>query len=102
MQGTLATAGQVNNHVVTKVVKAELVVSAIGNISGIGLTTGYRPHEWPRLVFRLILWVIDKALIVLNAAYANTEGIKDRPHPLRVALGKIVINGDKMTTLTSQ
>ena len=40
--------------------------------------------------------------LVLKAADGQAEGIVDRPHPLRVALGQVVVHGHQMRAATVQ
>ena len=39
---------------------------------------------------------------MLNRTHRQPQGVIDRAHPLRVALGEIVVNGDDMDATASQ
>ena len=75
---------QIELHVVTQVVEAELVVGAVGNVGRISLTT---------------LIVIE---IVHDYAHRQAkEGIK-LSHPLRVAFSEVVVDGDDVNTFSGK
>ena len=63
-------------HVVAQIVEAELVVRAVGDVGGVGLP----------------------ALIVVETMHDDADGhaekLVDLAHPLRVAAGEIVVDGD--------
>ena len=69
--------GLVRGHaVVTEVVEAELAVGAVGDVA-------------------LVLGAADvRRLIVLNAADAEAEELEEVAHPLGVASGQVVVDGD--------
>ena len=72
----LDIAGQLELHVVAQVVEAQLVVRAVGNVSGVGL---------------LALFV---AQVVLDHADCQAQEAEDAAHPLAVALGQVVVDRD--------
>ena len=76
--------GFVNHHVVPEVVKAELVVGAVGDVAGVGL---------PSLVV---------VLFVYYAAHGHTEEFVYFAHPLGVALRQVVVHGDYMHAVTGK
>jgi hypothetical protein len=71
-------------HVVAQVVEAELVVRAVGDVAGVG----------------------GAALVVVQAvdddADRHAEEAVDAAHPLRVALGEIVVDGHDMHALAGE
>src|SRR5262245_4068983 len=72
---------QLELHVVAQVVETELVVRAVGDVGGVGdLALGV--HE-----------------IVLDDADGHAEEAIDLAHPLRVAAGEVVVDGDDMHPL---
>ena len=71
-------------HVVAQVVEAEFVVGAVGDVAGIGGLAGF---------------VVDA---VNDAADAETEEAVDLPHPLRIAAGEVVVDGDDMHALAGK
>ena len=67
---------QLELHVVAQVVEAELVVGAVGDVGGVG---------------DLPLGVVE---LVLDDADRHAEEAVDLAHPLRVAAGEVVVDGD--------
>ena len=74
----------VDGHIVTQIVKAHLVVGAIGDVGLIGLLA---------LLF---------GKIVNDQPHAQSQEAVNLAHPLRVTLGQIVIDGDDMDALAGQ
>ncbi len=74
-----------NGHVVTQVVETELVVGTEGDICLIGLATSLRV-----------------GLVLVDTVHAQSVEHIKRPHPLRVTLGQIVVDGHHMDTITRQ
>ena len=68
-------------HVVAEIVEAELVVGAVGDVGRVG---------------RLALLVVE---IVLDDADGHAEEAVDLAHPLRVAAGQVVVDGDDVDAL---
>ena len=68
-------------HVVAQVVETELVVRAVGDVAGVGLTT------------LVIVQPMD------DHADAQTQKTVDAPHPLRIAAGEVVVDGDDVNAL---
>ena len=71
-------------HVVAQIVEAELVVGAVGDVGGVGLA----------------------ALVVVEAvdddADGHAEELVDLAHPLGVAAGEIVVDGDDVHALAGE
>ncbi len=63
-------------HVVAQVVEAELVVRAVRDVAAVGVAAVLVRH------------------VVLDAADRKAEELVDPPHPLGVALGEVVVDGD--------
>ena len=76
--------GFVDGHVVTQIVKAHLVVRAVGNVGGIRLLALGARH------------------IVHDQADAQPEEAVDLAHPLAVAAGEVVVDGDDVHALTGE
>ena len=76
--------GLVDRHVVPEVVKAQLVVGAVGDVGGVGHPALRRGH----------------------AGNHQTDGkphvAVDLAHPLRVALGQVLVDGDHVNALAGQ
>ncbi|MCU0293902.1 MAG: hypothetical protein MUF10_18275 [Thermoanaerobaculaceae bacterium] len=68
--------GDVELHVVAQVVEAELVVGAVGDVGAVGRQT------------------LGVAHLVLDAPHGQAQEPVDLPHPLGVALGQVVVDGD--------
>ena len=77
----LGQVGQAELHVVAEVVEAELVVRAVGDVGAIG---------------GIALGVSD---VVLDRAHGQAQEPVDGPHPLRVALGQVVVDRDDVDAL---
>ena len=71
-------------QVVAKIVEAEFVIGAVGDITAIGGAAG------------LVIHIAD------DAADTHPEAFIDAPHPAGVARGQIVVHGDDMDTVALQ
>ena len=71
-------------HVVAQIVEAEFVVRAVGDVGGVGLAA---------------LIVVEP---VDDDADGHAEELVDLPHPLRVAAGEIVVDGDDVHALARE
>ena len=74
----------VDGHIVAEIVKAHLVVGTVGYVSQICLLTLGLVH------------VVD------NETHLEAEETVHLTHPLAVALGKVIVDGDDMDTLAAQ
>ena len=74
----------IDNHIVAQIVKTQLVVGAVGDIAGI----------------RLAALVIFH--IVQNQTDTQAEEAVNLAHPLAVALGEVVVDGDDMNALAAE
>ena len=74
----------VDDHVVTQIVKTELIIGTIGDIAVISLTA------------RIVIHIIQ------DAADGQTQEAVHLAHPLRVTAGQIVIDGHDMYALALQ
>ncbi len=80
----LDVAAEVELHVVAQVVEAELVVGAVGDVGPVG-----------HLAFLV-------AQVVLDHPHREAEEAEDATHPLAVALGQVVVDGDHMHALARE
>ena len=71
-------------HVVAQVVEAELVVGAVGDVGGVLLAAGGRVH------------------VGEDHAHLEAEEAVHPAHPLRVALGQVVVDRDDVHALAGQ
>ncbi len=71
-------------HVVAQVVEAELVVGAVGDVAVVG-----------GAAFLVVQ-------IVHDGAHRHAEELVDLPHPLGVALGQVVVDGDDVYALAGE
>ena len=69
---------QRRRHVVAQVVEAELGVRAVGDVGGVGLLALGERH------------------LVADERRPHAERLVDRPHPLGVALGEVVVDRDEV------
>ena len=93
---TLYALLKLGDHVVAEVVKAELIVCAVGDISGIRLTPGDRAQLCGLLVAAVIVGVEQERTIVRNHANGEAHEGEDRTHPTCVATGEVVVDGHHM------
>ncbi len=82
VQATLHAVSLFRDHVVAQVVKAKLVIGAVGNVAGIGL---------------LLRVVIE--LGEVNTGSQAKGGIKPS-HPLGITGGQVIVHGHHVNTLT--
>ena len=71
-------------HVVAQVVEAELVVRAVGDVGGVGLAA------------LVVVEVVD------DDADGEAEELVDLAHPLGVALGEVVVDGDDVDAVAGE
>ena len=76
--GEAVVAAGGHPHVVAEVVEAEFVVGAVGDVAGIRLLPLARVHAR------------------LDRAHGEAEPDVERPHPLHVTAGEVVVDGDDM------
>ena len=84
IQATLHPVCHLIDHVVTQVVKAVFVVGAVGDVSAVSSLLFFTRH----------LRQID--------AHRHTQKVVELAHPLRIAIGKVIIHRDHMHALTRQ
>ena len=94
---------QIENHVVSEVVEAELVIGAVSYVRLVSLAAGDRAEKSPPLVLRLIVAVVDirrgrlaGCLLGIDGCHAYAQGAVNRAHPMAVPSGKVIIDGDQM------
>ena len=80
----LDTVLDVELHVVAQVVEAELVVGAVGDVGGVGLAA------------LVVVEVVD------DDADSEAEELVDFAHPLGVALGEVVVDGDDVDSVAGE
>ena len=87
--GVLVTALELvvlrDGHVVAEVVEPELVVGAVGDVGRVGQTLRFAVFDLRQ-----------------DDSDFEAEVPVDPPHPLRVALGEVVVRGDEVHTLAEQ
>ena len=91
-----------DDHVVAQVVEAELVVRAVGDVGGVGLAAGDRAEVDQPLVARRVAGLEDERRVVGDHPDADAEEVEDRAHPLRVAPGEVVVDGDDVDAAAGQ
>ncbi len=82
------------HHVVAQVVEPELVVGAVRDVRGIGLAAGHRLQVDQPLVRGGELGLEQVRRVVGDDADGQPEEVVDGTHPLRVAAGEVVVDGD--------
>ncbi len=84
IQTTLYAVSHFIDHVVAQVVKTVFVIGAVGNVGTVGCL----------LFLAGCLGHID--------AYRQSQEVVEAPHPLRIAICQVIIDGNHMHTLTSK
>ena len=74
----------ISHHVVAQIVEAELVVGAVGNVGIISFPAGIAIHA------------------LHDQAHRQAQPAVKLAHPLAVALGKVIVDGDDVDTLAGQ
>ncbi len=85
---------ELGDHVVAQVVEAELVVRPVGHVRGVRLGAGNRAQVQQPLVRAAVVRVEDERRFVLDDADRQPEAVVNGSHPLRVALGQVVVDRD--------
>ena len=75
---------EAEGEVVAQVVEAEFVVGAVGDVAGIGRA------------------LLGRVLLVLDDADRETEEVVDGPHPVRVALRQVFVDGDDVDAIAGE
>ena len=88
------------DHVVAKVIEAELVVSPVGDVRLIGVTAGHRPPVIQPLV-RVLEWVgvlgvVDRGEFVRDDADSEAECRVDGSHPAAAQSRQVVVGGNQV------
>ena len=89
-------------HVVPEVVEAELVVGAVDDVGAIGVVAGARPERGEPDVRRGMGRVVAVRHLVLDDADLEAQRVVDRPHPLGIAPGQVVVHGDDVRARAGQ
>ena len=86
---------ELDDHVVAQVVEPELVVRAVGDVRRVGLARGSTGRRLMQpLVVGRVAGLEDVRGVVGDHPDAHAEEVEDRAHPLRVAPGEVVVDGD--------
>ena len=100
-QATLGFIILAQGHIVAQIVETKFIVGAIGNIRGIGFTTGAGAQCLVTLIHDKRVGTIW-ALIGLDYTHRESQCLIQRRHPLGIATGQIIIHGDHMHAFTRQ
>ena len=74
----------VDGHIVTQIVKSQLVVGHVGDVASVGFLTFRGGHA------------------VEDNAYSQSQELVDLSHPLRVSFGQVIVDGNDMDALSFQ
>ena len=91
---------ELRDHVVAEVVEPELVVRAVGDVRGVGLAARDRLEVHEPLVVGRVARLVDVrgraaiGLLAQDHPDRHAQEVEDRPHPLGVAAGEVVVDGD--------
>ncbi|MCG3775497.1 MAG: hypothetical protein JW395_2337 [Nitrospira sp.] len=100
VQLALHALGQIgDNQVVAQVVKAIFIVRPVGDVGAIGFGPRAGAERLEPLVGGLIGRIEEKGGIVLNDADRKSQRVVEHAHPLRIALGKVVVHRDEVHAL---
>ncbi len=102
VKASLHLLGEVQHHVVPQVVEAELVVGAVGDVGLVGFPTAHRPQVLIALIVGHVVRVEEEGRLVLDNPHREPQEMVDGPHPLGVALGQVIVDGDQVTPLAFQ
>jgi hypothetical protein len=92
----------IGHHVVAQVVEAELVVGAVGDVGAVRLLSADRPELFEPLILADPVGVEEEGGLVLDDADAKAEAVVNLPHPLGIALGKVVVDRHDMHAAPGQ
>ena len=95
---TLYALLKLGDHVVAQIVESELIIRAVGHISGVRLTSGDRAQLGGLLIAAVVFGIKQIRAVVGDHADAETHEGEDRAHPTRVAAGKVIVHGHHMHT----
>ena len=90
------------DHVVTQVVEPELVVGTVGDVGGVGLASRARPQVDQPLVVRGVARLEHVRRVVGDDPDREAQEVVDGPHPLGVAAGQVVVDGDEVDAPAGQ
>jgi hypothetical protein len=89
-------------HVVAQVVEAEFVVGAVRDVAQVGGAPVDGAQRRHADVGRGVRGIVAERRFVLDDAHRQSERVVERPHPLRVALGEVVVDGHDVHALARQ
>ena len=89
----LHTLGSIRRHGVAQVVEAELAVRPVGDVGLIRLLPRYGAEVLKPLLRAFDCRVIEIGGLVLEGCDRYADCVVDGAHPLRVALGEVVVDG---------
>ena len=93
---------ELQDHVVAEVVEPELVVGAVRHVGGIRLGALDRAQVDQPFVAGRIAGLEHVRGVVGDHPDADAEEVIDRAHPLRVASGEVVVDGDDVDAAAAQ
>ena len=85
---------ELEDHVVAQVVEPELVVRAVRDVRRVRLGPGDRAQVEQALVGGRVAGLEHERGVVGDHPDADAEEVEDGAHPLRVAPGEVVVDGD--------
>ena len=102
LQLALDVLVQAELHVVAEVVEAELVVGSVGDVAAIGVAPFDGAEVEEAVVLRDVRQVELEARVVDDRGHGEAEERVDRSHPLHVAAGEVVVDGDQVRALAAE
>ena len=93
---------ELEDHVVAQVVEPELVVGAVRDVRRVRLAPGDRSKVDEPLVGGRVAGLEHERGVVRDHPDADAQEVEDRAHPLRVAPGEVVVDGDDVDAPAGQ
>ncbi len=91
--------GEVHYHVVPQVVEAKFVVGAVGDVGLVSFTAAHGPQVLIAFIVGQVLRIEEEGRPVLDNPHREAQKAIDGAHPLGVALGQVVVDGNQVTPL---
>ena len=85
-----------DDQVVAEIVESVFVVRAVGNVGAIGFVPRAGAKMLQALIGRIVGRIVEKRGVVLNDSHRESQRMIELAHPLGVALGQVVVDGDEM------
>ena len=102
MQLALDIIFKIELHVVAQIVEAVFIIRSIGDIGRVGFFAADRTQIHIPIILDHMGRVKEKARVMDDRSNGQSKGMINRPHPLHVASGQIVVDRDQMRAAPEQ